>query len=73
VIAPEPTAGGQVVARLSDRYSPVAHLYVAGAPAGEDGQFASDEDWYPIPVSLMLDEAADWITLHNRCSARLSQ
>lgn len=44
VIAPVPAAGGQVTARLCDRYSLVVHPYVAGTPAGEDGEFTSDED-----------------------------
>ncbi|MDR2984010.1 MAG: phosphotransferase [Nocardiopsaceae bacterium] len=44
VIAPVPTSDGKVVAWLSDRYSLVVHPYVAGEPAGQDGQFAKDED-----------------------------
>jgi spectinomycin phosphotransferase len=44
VIAPVPAAGGEVVARLSDRYCLVVHPYVAGEPAGQDGEFARDED-----------------------------
>jgi len=44
VVSPVPAAGGQVVARLSDRYCLVVHPYVAGEPAGEDGDFARDED-----------------------------
>jgi hypothetical protein len=44
VIAPVPAAGGQVVARISDRYSLVVHPYVDGARAGEDGEFTSDDD-----------------------------
>lgn len=44
VIAPVAAAGGQVTARLSDRYSLVVHPYVPGTPAGEDGEFTSEED-----------------------------
>jgi spectinomycin phosphotransferase/16S rRNA (guanine(1405)-N(7))-methyltransferase len=44
VIAPVPTVGGKVVARLSDRYSLVVHPYIAGEPAGQDGKFARNED-----------------------------
>jgi spectinomycin phosphotransferase len=44
VVAPVPAAGGQIVARLSDRYCLVVHPYVAGEPAGDDGDFARDED-----------------------------
>ena len=44
VIAPVPAADGQVVARLSDRYSLVVHPYVAGNAAGEDGEFANGDD-----------------------------
>jgi spectinomycin phosphotransferase/16S rRNA (guanine(1405)-N(7))-methyltransferase len=44
VIAPVPAADGQPVARLSDRYCLAVHPYVAGEPAGQDGEFASDED-----------------------------
>jgi spectinomycin phosphotransferase/16S rRNA (guanine(1405)-N(7))-methyltransferase len=44
VIAPVLTAGGQVMARLSDRYSLVVHPHVTGIHAGEDGQFTSDDD-----------------------------
>ena len=32
------------MARLSDRYCLVVHPYVAGEPAGQDGEFARDED-----------------------------
>lgn len=44
VIAPVPAAGGPVVTRLSDRYSLAVHPYVAGAPAGADGEFTRDDD-----------------------------
>jgi spectinomycin phosphotransferase/16S rRNA (guanine(1405)-N(7))-methyltransferase len=44
VIAAEPMASGQIVARLSARYSLVVLPFVAGAPAGEDGEFANDAD-----------------------------
>ncbi|HEX5190119.1 MAG TPA: phosphotransferase [Streptosporangiaceae bacterium] len=44
VVAPLRAVGGQIVARLCDRYCLVVHPYVAGEPAGEDGEFASDED-----------------------------
>ena len=44
VIASVPAASGQVVARISDRYSLVVHPYVAGTRAGEGGEFTSDDD-----------------------------
>jgi hypothetical protein len=44
VIAPVPAVGGQVVARICDRYSLVVHPYVVGTRAGEDGEFTSDDD-----------------------------
>lgn len=44
VIAPLLTEAGQVMARLSDRYSLVIHPYVIGTAAGEDGAFTHDGD-----------------------------
>jgi spectinomycin phosphotransferase/16S rRNA (guanine(1405)-N(7))-methyltransferase len=44
VVAPLRTATAQVVARLSERYSLVAHPYVIGTDAGQDGEFADDGD-----------------------------
>ncbi|HEX6931531.1 MAG TPA: phosphotransferase [Streptosporangiaceae bacterium] len=44
VIAPVPAAGGHAVARLSDRYCLVVHPYLAGEAAGQDGEFARDQD-----------------------------
>ncbi len=44
VVAPLPTARGQVVVRLTGRYSLVVHPYVAGRAAGADGEYASDDD-----------------------------
>ncbi len=44
VIAPIPGAGGQVLARLSDRYSLVVHPYITGTRAGENGEFANGND-----------------------------
>ena len=44
VIAPVPTASGQVVARISDHYSLVVQPYVAGRPAGEDDKFTTEDD-----------------------------
>lgn len=44
VVAPIPAAYGEVVTRLSDRYSLVVHPYLAGKDAGEDGEFTSDDD-----------------------------
>lgn len=44
VIAPVPASDGQVLARLSGRYSLVVHPYVIGHPAGEYGAFASAGD-----------------------------
>jgi spectinomycin phosphotransferase len=39
VVAPLRTAAGPAVVRLSGRYSLVAHPYVTGTAAGEDGEF----------------------------------
>jgi Phosphotransferase enzyme family len=44
VVAPLLTVAGRVVARPSERYSLVAHPYVLGTAAGEDGEFANDAD-----------------------------
>lgn len=44
VVAPVPTSGGQVLARLSARYSLVVHPYVTGTPVGQDNQFARASD-----------------------------
>lgn len=44
VIAPLPAGAGRVAARLSDRYSLVAHPHVAGTAAGLDGEFTSAGD-----------------------------
>jgi aminoglycoside phosphotransferase (APT) family kinase protein len=44
VVAPVPASGGQALVRLSGRYSLAVYPYVAGAPAGEDGEFASAGD-----------------------------
>jgi hypothetical protein len=44
VIAPVPASDGQVLARLSDRYSLVIHPYIAGNRAGENAEFASASD-----------------------------
>ena len=53
VIAPVPAASGQVVARLSDRYSLTVHPYVNGPSAGQDGEFASDEDRHAV-VDMLI-------------------
>jgi hypothetical protein len=44
VVAPLLTVAGRVVARPFERYSLVAHPYVLGTAAGEDGEFANDAD-----------------------------
>lgn len=44
VVAPVPASDGQVMARLSGRYSLVVHPYLAGRAVGEYGTFASDGD-----------------------------
>lgn len=44
VVAPIPAADGEVVTRLSDRYSLVVHPYLEGHDAGDDGEFTSDDD-----------------------------
>lgn len=44
VLAPVPAGGGQVLARLSDRYTLVVHPFLAGSAAGEYGRFASGSD-----------------------------
>ncbi len=44
VIAPIPTSDGQVLARLADRYSLVAHPYIVGTQAGPDGDFINGSD-----------------------------
>jgi hypothetical protein len=53
VIAPLPTAAGQTVARVSERYSLVIHPYVTGTAAGEDGEFASAGDRKAV-VDLLI-------------------
>jgi len=58
VIAPIPAASGQLVSRLSHRYSLVAHPYVDGAPAGDDGEFARDEDRRTVLDMLVQIHAA---------------
>jgi spectinomycin phosphotransferase/16S rRNA (guanine(1405)-N(7))-methyltransferase len=58
VIAPVPAAGGQVVARLSDRYSLTVHPYINGPPAGQDGDFASDQDRRAVVDMLIQLHAA---------------
>src|SRR4029077_9747362 len=40
VVAPVPASGGQVLARVSCRYSLAVPPYLTGPPAGEDGEFA---------------------------------
>ena len=44
VVAPVPASGGQVVARLSGRYSLAAYPYLTGTPAGAGGEFARAGD-----------------------------
>jgi thiamine kinase-like enzyme len=44
VIAPIPGAGGQVLARLADRYSLVIHPYIAGTQVGSYGEFVTGSD-----------------------------
>jgi aminoglycoside phosphotransferase (APT) family kinase protein len=44
VVAPVPDVHGLVLRRLTDRYSLVVHEYLAGAVAGDNGEFASDAD-----------------------------
>ena len=53
VIAPVLAEGGEVVARLSDRYSLVVHPYVRGEPVGQDGEFARGEDRRAV-VDLLI-------------------
>jgi len=54
VVAPLLTAGGQVAARLSERYSLVTHPYVVGTGAGEDGEFTNDRDRQAVVDMLIL-------------------
>ena len=58
VIAPVPTASGQVVARLSDRYSLTVHPYINGPAAGPDGEFATDQDRRSVLDMLIQIHAA---------------
>ena len=44
VVAPVPASGGQVVARLSGRYSLAVYPYLTGTPAGAGGEFARAGD-----------------------------
>ena len=44
VVAPVPASGGQVVARLSGRYSLAAYPYLTGTPVGAGGEFARAGD-----------------------------
>jgi hypothetical protein len=44
VVAPVPASGGQMLVRVSGRYSLVVHPYVTGAPAGQFGGFARASD-----------------------------
>lgn len=53
VIAPVPAADGQVVVRLSARYSLVVHPYVTGEQAGADGEFTSDDDRQTV-LSMLI-------------------
>ena len=59
VIAPVPAAGGHVVARLSDRYSLAVHPYINGQAAGQDGEFASDQDRRSVVDMLIQIHAAN--------------
>jgi spectinomycin phosphotransferase len=58
VIAPTPAADGRLVVRLSDRYSLVVHPYLDGEPAGQDGEFALDEDRHAVLDMLIQIHAA---------------
>jgi len=58
VIAPVPAASGHLVSRLSDRYSLVVHPYLEGEPAGEDGEFARDDDRRSVTDMLVQIHAA---------------
>ena len=44
VLAPTASADGRIVDRLDDRFTLAVHPFLAGRPAGEDGEFASDHD-----------------------------
>jgi spectinomycin phosphotransferase len=44
VVAPIPAAGGQVLARLADRYSLVVHPYLVGTQVGSYGEFVTGSD-----------------------------
>jgi spectinomycin phosphotransferase/16S rRNA (guanine(1405)-N(7))-methyltransferase len=44
VVAPIPTSDGQVLARLTDRYSLVIHPYITGTQAALNDEFINDSD-----------------------------
>ncbi len=58
VVAPVPAAGGQVLARLTERYSLVVHPYLASAQARPDGQFESGADRFAVLKLLIALHAA---------------
>ncbi len=44
VLAPTPGADGRIVDRLDDRFTLAVHPYLVGRPAGDDGEFESQDD-----------------------------
>jgi len=53
VIAPLPTTRGRVLRRLTDRYSLVAHPYLAHCQAGQDGEFETRADRHAVLAMLI--------------------
>lgn len=58
MIAPVPAASGQVLARLSERYSLAVHPYINGSAAGPDGEFSTDQDRRSVLDMLIKIHAA---------------
>jgi len=52
VVAPLPATGGQVLRRLTGRYSLVVHPYLANRQCGQDGEFASSADRHAVLALL---------------------
>ena len=53
VVAPLPATGGQVLCRLTSRYSLVVHPYLAGCQSGQDGEFETRADRHAVLAMLV--------------------
>jgi len=53
VVAPLPATGGQVLCRLTSRYSLVVHPYLAGCQSGQDGEFETRADRHAALAMLV--------------------